>query len=192
MRGVLPADGVPGLVRTLAEVEPDPEKCQKDIFEKAVVGSKLLIPEGDTYVCPRFMVLNAQAGRGGRESLGGSRKAFLSKQRRLPGEAFRQGMLIPANKFTDENGAPLGGEEVRRITRLVISCDNALYKAARQPHEYTEGVIQEARRVLKKFSDEEIDQVVNCVSLHRDHPYLNGMNAEQMLPIFEQVMGRLH
>lgn len=187
-KGRLPAAAVPGLIRTLQEVQPDSET----LFHKVVVEqSGLLQKDGEDYVCPRFMLLNAQVGKGAKESLGGSRKSFLSKQAKLSSHAFEQSLLIPPSKFVDGDGKKLDEDQVKRVMRLVISCDNALYKPERNELNYSEGLIQAALLVLRRFEDEEINVVVNRISKHRDHPALNGMITEKLLPLFGDIVGKL-
>ena len=190
-KGRLPASQVPGLIRTLLEVEPDPAKCD-EMFHKAIVEqSRLLERDGEDLVCPRFMVLNAQTGKGSAASIGGSRKSFMTKQKRLQADAFQQSLLIRPEVFIDGDGKKLDSDQVKRVMRLVISCDNALYKPERMATGYSEGLIQAALSVLAKFTDEEINLMVTKVSMNRDHPALNGMVAERLLPELEATVRKL-
>lgn len=189
--GRLPVSGVPSLLRSLAEVEPDEIKC-RDIFDNAIVkASRLLILQGDDYVCPRFIVLNAYIGKPSLASQGGSRKNFLARQRNIDEGSVGQGLLIPQSLFVDESGNPLTGEESRRIVRLIRSCDNALFQPERPPVGFSEGLIQQARLVLKQLDDEEINQVCNLVSKKRGHSILEGLVTEKWLSEFSGIVTQL-
>jgi len=190
-RGRLPRAMLPGLLRTLSEVEPDADRC-RELFHKVIVEqSRVLEKDGEDYVCPRFIIFNSQVGKGSRESVGGNRKAFIARQKKVQGQAFEQSLLIPANRFVDGDGKALDADKVKRVTRLIISCDNALYKPERQPMSYTEGLIQSALSVLAKYTDEEINLIINKISFQRDHPALNGMVTENLLPVLEDTARKL-
>lgn len=185
-KGRIPSASVPALLRSLSEVEPDEAKCREELFNKAIVAdSRLLELDGKDYVCPRFILLNSQLGKGGRESVGGQRRAFLNRQKKVPGQAFEQSLLIPPERFIDGEGKKLEGEQVKRVMHLIISCDNALGKPSRLETDYSEGLIQSALAVLKNYEDEEINIIITKISKKRDHPALNEVNTEKLLPVFE-------
>ena len=187
-QGRLPGKGVPAFIQNLAEVEPDAPK-RRELFEQVLVAQAgLLEPDGEDYVCPRFLILNGQAGKPSRERMGGNRKEFLRRQRGVAADAMEQSFLLPKDVFVDAEGVPLDGDRVKRVMRLIISCDNALYKPERPKLGYSEGLIQEALKVLARYADEEIDMVVNRLSFHRDHPRLNGMTTEKLLPQFGDMV----
>jgi hypothetical protein len=118
-------------------------------------------------------------------------RAFTQRMKKAQGQSFRQSLLINEARFVDDEEKPLSAEAVKRVMRLVVACDNALFKPNRLPFGYTEGLIAEARGVLKKFGDEEIDLVCRTVALHRNHPALNGVTTEKLLPMFDEVVRRL-
>jgi hypothetical protein len=118
-------------------------------------------------------------------------RAYTQRMKKAQSQTFQQSLLISEAKLVDEQGEPLPAEEVRRVMRLIVACDNALFKPNRPPFGYTEGLIQEARGVLKRFTDEEIDMVCRTVALHRNHPSLNGVITEKLLPMFADVVKKL-
>jgi len=157
-----------------------------------LVELKILIEDGEDYVCTRYAVLNGE-GSAGRTNAqrGGDMRAYDHRARKLGEATLQQSLQIADSKLVDDEGLPLPAEEVRRITRLVVACDNALFKPLRPSPGFTEGLIQSARTVLKKYTDEEIDQVCRIVAMHRNHPALNGITTERLLPVFGEMIRKL-
>lgn len=187
--GRLPGVEVPLLLAALSLAEPD-EAAQRDIFDH-IVSSGLLKPDGQDFVCPRFALLHGAEPNRSQAQKGGDMRAYTQRMKKATSQTFQQSLLISEAKLVDEQGEPLLAEEVKRVMRLIVACDNALFKPNRPPFGYTEGLIQEARAVLKRFSDEEIDLVCRTVALHRNHPSLNGVTTEKLLPIFPDIMKKL-
>lgn len=188
--GRLPKTELPSFLTALEPVEPDPVKREKLLDQ--VLSAKLLLPDGDDYVCPRFMVLHGEMGpQRSQAQRGGDMRAYRQRMKKSEGEAFQQSLLISGGKLVDEEGLPLPAEDVRRLTRLIVACDNALYKSPRPPFAFTEGLIQDARAVLRRFADEQIDYVCTRVALHRNHPALNGLTTEKLLPMFGDIAQRM-
>ena len=183
--GRLPATGVPALMQSLMAIFPEEEKCRQALLT-------ILQVDGEDYVSPRFILLNAYIGRPSLSSMGGSAKSYLSRQKRVSAEALQQGLLISPNKFIDDAGNPLNGEECRRIVRLIRSCDNALFQSERKPEGFSDGLIAEARRVLQQFDDEQINQICLNVSRRRGHVILEGMVTEKLLPDFGGITSKLN
>ncbi len=118
-------------------------------------------------------------------------KAYRQGKKKVPVQAFQQALLIQEAKMVDAEGKPLDRETVRRVTRLIVSCDNALYRPDRPAWSYTEGLIQTALRVLQEFSDEEIDVVCDRLAKLPRSPALMGMTTERLLPEFREVLGKV-
>ena len=161
-------------------------------LERIVMESGLLRGDGDEVVCPRFQALHG-AGTGARSAAqrGGDLRAFDLRQRRVEEQAFQQSLGIAASKFVDEKGEPLDNEATRRVTRLIVGCDNALFKGSRPPIGFTEGLIQDGLRVLAKYREAEVDALLRHVALARGHPALNGMTTEKLLPQLGEMAGKL-
>lgn len=188
--GRLRSEDAPGVEQAMESAFRDIGLGEHGMLEK-MVAARLLVRDGEDYVCPRFAVLHAGSAGRSQAQRGGDMRAYALRQRKAQGEAFQQSLLIPASRLVDAEGKPLSAEMVKRVTRLVVACDNALFKGARPSYGYTEGLIQDALRVLGRFTDEEIDAMCRTVALKRTHPALNGMNAEKLLPGFAEVAGRL-
>lgn len=191
--GRIPFDGIPSFLRSLAVVWPEAKEEEISVlFERAIIGTRLLVRDGNDYVSPRFIILNAKIGHQSKESKGGSAKWYKGKMKNLESEAFQQSLLIAPDKFVDETGQPLTGEETKRVVRLIKACDNALFQKDRGPEGFTEGLIQQARAVLKRYTDDEINVVCNNVAQKRGHPALNGVVTEKLFPIFGDISFQLN
>ena len=189
--GIIPCRDEEVFLKALEPVDADPEK-RASMFQ-ALKESKLLKQDGDNYVCPRFQVLHSGVSHSPSSisRLGGSMKAFNTRMQDVNNRAFQQTLCIADYKFKDETGEPLTEEVTRRITRLIIACDNALFKNERPPAGYTEGLIQDALKVVKRYADEQIDYICRTVALHRDHAALRGMLTEKLLGIFPDIVPKL-
>ena len=178
----------------LAALEPgEPDAGKREELLKHCLTARLLKVEGADLFCPRFAVLHGAVGGGGGSlaQLGGDMKAYHQGKRSVPAVAFQQSLLIQEAKMVDAEGKPLSRDEVKRVTRLVVSCDNALYRSDRPAYAYTEGLIQDALVVLKQFSDEEIDIVCDRLAKYRRHIAMSGMTTEKLLPQFREVLGKM-
>jgi hypothetical protein len=165
-----------------------------EVTTRMLVESGLLRPDGEDYVCPRFITLHGGVSGGPRSmaARGGDMRAFNLRQRQLEHTAVQQCLAIAERKFVDEEGKALDSEMTRKVTRLIIGCDNALFKSDRPPVLFTEGLIQQALGVLRRFTDEEINAVLTTVAGNRQHPALNGVVTERLLPLFGEMAGRLN
>jgi hypothetical protein len=188
--GRLPAAHVPVVLNAFEPVERDPEKCRAILAE--LIASRLLRQDGEDYVCPRFAVMHGDMTRQRSQAQrGGDMRAFKLRMNRAEGQAFQQSLLIDEGMLVDGEGQPLPPETVKRVTRLIVACDNALFHEVRSQFGYTEGLIQSALMVLNRFTDEEIDSVCRTVALRRHHPALNGLTAEKLLPRFADIAQKL-
>jgi hypothetical protein len=176
---------LPNVVKALAEQVPGAS-------EALLLDAKVLLPDGEEYVCPRFASLHG-GSVGGRSNAqrGGDMRAFDARMKKAEGSAFQQSLHISESKLKDEEGQPLEADLVRRVTRLVVATDNALFRPNRPPILFTEGLIQDALQVARKLSDEEITYVCRIVAKHRSHPALNGMTTERLLLKFEEIVKTL-
>lgn len=179
--------------KTLADVAAENglkwpgEKTLFELLEEAKVVKR----DGTDWLCQRYQVLNGDAFRPGLSSLGGSMKAYRSKERKLGQAAMQQSLNIHESKFVDGEGVTLASEMVDRVTRLIILCDNALFKPQRPPAGFTEGLIQSALLVVGKHKEEEIHFICEQVALHRSHPRLMGFTTERLLPQFSNMLREL-
>ncbi len=184
--GRLPGEAVLGFTAALGE-----QGLAGEAAWGLLLSSKLLLVEGSDYFCPRFAILNGDLRAVKRESLGGNMKKFHGSQRKAEVNLFQQTLLISGDKFKDAEGVALDPEETRRVTKLIIGCDNALFKNERPSPGFTEGIIQDALAVARRFTDDEINQVLIDVARKRTHPFLNGITTERLLPQFRDMASKL-
>jgi len=150
-----------------------------------LLSSRLLKADGPDWICARFSLLHEGPSHRSQAQRGGDLKAYHGRQKKLESDAFQQALQITESKMMDEHGEPLTSEMRQRVTRLVVSCDNALFKNLRPPHGYSEGLVQDALRALARFSNEQISQVCLFVAEHRNHPLLS--TTERLLPVFGEI-----
>ena len=187
-------DGLVRAMETVGKVEGGKQKAEMGAEDgsgeglwELVVRSRLMKADGEDWVCARFANLHgASCLPRTMAQRGGDMRAFALRQGKAGEQAFQQALLIGEEKMVDATGEPLAPELRQRVTRLVVSCDNALYHNQRPTHGYTEGLVQDALGVLGRFSDEEIDQVCRFVASRRNHPLLT--TAEKLLPRFGEMV----
>ncbi len=190
---ILRAEGDGFIDRTLMGLRLDTAAVLPEVRQQVLEA--MFKPDGEDLVCLRFIALHGGVSLAPRSMAqrGGDMRAFnmRMKSQATAEAAFQQALNISEHKFVDEAGAPLEAELTRRVTRLIIACDNALFRPMRQAFGYTEGLIQSALRVARRHSDEEIDLICRSVAGHRGHPALNGMNTEKLLEVFSDIAGAL-
>lgn len=196
--GIVPDDDIPMLLGSLSAVQPDEKACRQMVDELLVDKSKFFKRDGDGYICPRFLANYSQVTS--REQLGGSMKGFNSRMRKLDGNALQLSLSIAANKFVDpDTNSALNPDERRRITRLIVACDNIFGKNERPPQMFSESLIHSAIGVVRRLKDEEIDLVAKNLALHKTNPILQSMNTERLLSfengsertVFETILSRI-
>lgn len=189
--GLLPKDDAPLFVDSLTPVETDNEKRSR-LFNALVDPVKLLVKDGDNFVCPLFANLNASMRNGPKmQSLGGNIRAFNLGMKRAEATAFQQALLLDSEKFVDADEQPLDADAAKRVVRLVLGCDNALFKGERPQWAFSKTMIQSAASVVRMLSDDEIDSILRTIALHRGHVVLNGMTAEKLIPQFKETYSKL-
>jgi len=176
----------------LLHIGDNPGEVKTEALEK-VLQEMLFKGDGDDLVCLRFITLHGGVSSSPRSMAqrGGDMRAFTMRMKEAQGDALQTTLSISEHKFVDEQGEPLDPELTKRVTRVIIACDNALFRPQRPPVCFTEGLIQSALVVARKFSDEEINYICRSLALHRSHPALNGLSTEKVLPQFQEMAGKL-
>jgi hypothetical protein len=168
----------------------DPERGRYlEKLGRLLIESRVLVEDGEEIRCPRFAALHGGDLLGDRTMAqrGGDMRAFSIRMKRLnEGGAFQLGLHISDRKMVDEEGRPLEADTCKRVTRLIVACDNALFKSERPPLHFTEGLIQDALAVTRHYTDEEIDHVLRTIAKNRSRPVLIGMSTEKLLPRFAE------
>ena len=170
---------VPSVER--GSVEPGPAMWE------LLLRSRLLKEDGRDFVCVRFANLHgASCLPRSQAQRGGDMRAYHQRQKHAPQDAFQQALSLPEDKMVDADHQPLSEEQRKRVTLLIVTCDNALHKPQRPVHGYSEGLVQDALRVIARFSDEEIDRVCLFVAGHRTNVMLS--TTEKLLPQFGEIV----
>lgn len=179
-------DHLPGLLADVRDSLPD-----ADAFHSVLVDRVKLLQEAEgDYLCTAFLKNNAFAHTS-RESKGAYTKNFLQRQKNLDSDSLLTGMKIAANKWLDENQQPLDKGMIDRVTRLIISCDNALNQPDRMPILYTSSLIQMALGVVRECESSQIELVCRTLAGHRKHPRVQELTTEKLLPMFGRVLQEL-
>lgn len=154
---------------------------------------KLFVRDGEDFLCLPFANCNSHLSPNTRseKARGGDVRAFKARCARAEDRVFIQSLLIPADRLVDEAGQPLAGETVERIKRLVIWCDNALFKPTRGAWLYSPDLVANALPVIRRYTDAEIQQVCLYIARQRGHPALTGMTTETLLTKFDGLVGEL-
>lgn len=152
---------------------------------------RLLVTEGEDWVCPRFINLNAELAAKPRESRGGFGRSFALKMKKFENQMMQTGLRLPSDSFIDTaTHQPLDPAEVERVQRLVVSCDNALDQT-RPPIGWSEGLVALALLVIRKYKDDEIYYICRKIAVNRNHVNLRGMRTETLLPKFSTITSDL-
>lgn len=190
--GRLPGSDVATVVDALEDLHGavTDRRALFDFFESPM---KLLIRDGEDYVCPRFAGLNSHLSpvARSREQRGGDMKAFVHHQKKLEDGALELGLAVDGSKFKDKDGQPIMPEEARRAWWLISTCDNALFKPARPPYGFTEALIGDAVDVVRRHGDESIRSVARRLVENRVHPFVSGLTTERLLPQFGSIVAKL-
>lgn len=165
---------------------------ERDLVQQGERDPRLFRKHGEGFLCLRFAALHGDVpGPRSREQKGGDLRAFDRRMAAAGPASFQQSLALPAEFLRTAAGEPLPAEMGQRATRLVIACDNALFKPERPGYGWTEGLIQSAVRVLDKFTVEQTDQVCRLIAAHRNHPALSGLTTERLLDQFTDVAGKI-
>jgi|HubBroStandDraft_1064217.scaffolds.fasta_scaffold65046_2 hypothetical protein len=161
-------------------------------FMAALLQSNWLTPQGEDYFCPRFKDMNLTLGEfSSQNTRGAFARAFAIKLQRVDGEAMQLGMNLLPKVLVDEQGQPLDETTSLRVTRIILLCDKALGLGERQSYSISEGLIQNALKVVRKFENPAIDAVLRKVTMKRKHPMFNGMRTDRLLEQFEKIAGEV-
>ena len=117
--------------------------------------------------------------------------SFSRKQKHVAVEAAQQSLLVDEKIFADAAGAPLAHDEVRKITVMVKSCDNALFRPDRTPAQFTAGLVLDALTVLREHTEDEFQLVIDRLARKRTHPAVKGLTTEALLADFRNHAGKV-
>lgn len=193
MVGKLPTTATPGLIQELGKDIPSGEYGLESLVED-LVRIKFLVPEADGYVCPRFISEHPDAGRLGTRSAaqrGGDLRAFSLGVRRAEEQSAQLAMSLPPDRYKDAQGNPIDADTMKRVMMLITMCDRALFKNQRAGFSYREAIIHAAVKVLREFTEEQINLILRTIAGKRGHPFLANATTEKVLPDFGGILKSL-
>lgn len=154
---------------------------------------KFLFPEiegGEVrgYRCPRFAHSNGHLNPDHKpmHMKGAEASRFARRQKREQQEGTGQALLLNSELFVTPEGVAMDPESVRRINLLVRSVDNALGRPGREPHSFSEGLVQDAFQVVGAWRDRDLEDTCRKLLEFRDHPAL-PKTTEQILPRWSEI-----
>lgn len=159
----------------------------------SLVEARLIEPAEGGYHCELFARSNKHLDPNARPMhlRAADVSAWARRQKHVVAEAAQQSLLVDEKIFADAEGAPLAPDEVRRLTVLVKSCDNALFRADRTPAQFTTGLVLDALTVLREHTEDEIQLVLDQLARKRTHPAVKGLTAEALLADFRNLAGKV-
>lgn len=120
------------------------------------------------------------------QKMGGVARGVKLKKEALAVEAQQHALLLPQDIFRHEDGTALDPETINRVTMLIKLCDNYLKRRARQMHEFSRGLVQDACKVLERHGPAEIDRVVVFIHAQLEqgsrHVALPGTTEQLLQP----------
>ncbi len=151
---------------------------------------RLFVPDGDDFLCRTFAERNSHLSPGfqSKESLGGYVKSHNALSKAARSVDFQMTLNIGSEMLRDAEGNPLPAEMVRRVKWFVPTLDNSMGLPVRYGGDYSADLVQNAVRVLSKFSDEKLESVARYILKNRKNPALAGRPTEEILVIFDQIV----
>lgn len=168
--------GAPGFI---AQQDEGLFKARVGIDLKVLTETGLLITKEGGWFCPAFASLNASVDT--KEKKGGLARAYDSRVRKGLGSLDQDVLIIPAQVLVDSAGNPLSKEMCKRVRTLVLCCDSALDKMDRPLWQFSAILVQNALRVLARYTDPQIDCICRQVRMKKEHPFLAGITTEAIL-----------
>lgn len=163
----------------------------KDNAVELLKTAGLLVAENGTgeLSCPRFARANKHLAGEARtmQQRGNDMLRFKNREKRASSDAMQQALALDKELFRTPEGAEMDFETGQRVMKLIYCVDGALFKAPRPQHGFTEGLVQDAYRLLKELSAEQIDFGLRKIVLMRGHPGL-PQTTEQLLPRFKEIV----
>jgi hypothetical protein len=191
--GRLTVDNLASFAALLVDLHllQDAESARRFLHGECVTV-KLFVTDGEDLVCLRFINLNSGLGYSSKkEVIGGRMKSFNHRQRKMESGLMQQLLKVPGHIFVDATtGLELSPEETEAVSRLIMSCDNALLRE-RPPIGWTEGLVTLALPVMRDLTGEQIEYTIRKIAMQREHPALAGMSTEKLLPQFKTVIGKI-
>jgi hypothetical protein len=188
--GRVTVSDVPLFHKILARVTSEVEPLWASLVGQGDQPIRLFVPDGDDFLCRPFADRNTHLMPGfqSKEALGGHVKAHNNLSKSARTVDFQMSLNIGEALLRDAEGVPLPAEMVRRLKWFVPTLDNALELPFRHASQYSPDLVQNAVKVLMKYSDEMLERVTRYILKNRKHPALARRPTEEIVVIFDQVV----
>jgi len=152
-----------------------------------------LVLEGDGYFCPLFSAANKHLASDfvPIQRKGGLARGVVMKRRSLEGVAQQQSLLLDPALFKRPDRSPMSPDEINRAIMLIKLLGGYLGRRARLNSESSPGLIADAHRADRAYSEDTINRFCSWLYVqrqsHAGHPGLPE-TTEQVLHDFERYV----
>lgn len=164
------------------------DQNEETLIVGLIAGGVLTIVPGG-YECARFAKCNPHLDPDYKPMhiKGAEASRYNRDLRKFAGTAAQESLLIPEGVWTRPDGTKMDHEEVKRVMLLIRSVDGALGRPERPANGtgYSEGLAQDAYRVVKDYLAEQIEGVCRWLLEHRGRAGVPA-TAEQFLARWEE------
>lgn len=153
----------------------------------------LLVPvEGGLY-CALFASQNKHLAPDhvSMQRVGGKKRGVEARARAIEVEATQQMTLIDPKLFTRPDGLAMNPDETRRTVMLVRMLDHYLGQPSRLQAHFSQGLVQDAYQVLRKYDEEQIKRFCTWLAIHRESGHLHPAiptTTEEILRDFDKYV----
>ncbi|MBI4663598.1 MAG: hypothetical protein HY735_32760 [Verrucomicrobia bacterium] len=150
-----------------------------------------LVSDGDGYFCPLFAADNKALSPNfvPIQRQGGLARGVVMKRRSLEGVAQQQSLLLDPALFKRPDGNPMSPDEINRAIMLIKLLDGYLGRRARLNSEFSPGLVADAYRADRAYSEDTINRFCSWLYVqrqsHAGHPGLPE-TTEQVLHDFDR------
>lgn len=152
-----------------------------------------LVPDADGYFCPLFAADNRHLSPNfvPIQRQGGLARGVVMKRRALEGVAQQQSLLLNPALFRRPDGSSMSPDEINRAIMLIKLLDGYLGRRARLNSEFSAGLIADAYRADRAYSEDTINRFCSWLYVQRQshigHPGLPE-TTEQVLHDFDRYV----
>jgi hypothetical protein len=157
----------------------------------SLVNSQCLIPSGEDYVCPMFVLANKDldANYVPDSQRAQLLSAFNKRIQKIDKNAIPFTATIPPECWSVDDRI-MTQEEMKRAVMLIKTIDAVLRSPDRQAYDYTPGLCQAALQVTKDYTENKLHVILRTMFIKRSTCGLNR-STEYYLNHFEDVVLKL-
>jgi hypothetical protein len=148
-----------------------------------------LRPADGGWQCPEFAEGNKHCAPGHMtvQERGAHGRAVKFQRARAEEQAAQQALFLKDDLYQRPDGTRMDAEEIHRALAIIKLCDNALGRSARLNSDFSTGLIQDAWRVRREFTDDEINDAAIYLNKNKGHASL-PVNTEALLRNFRRYV----